>query len=57
MTITMMFSMLGLVLHTITCVWFVIGTMPGYSLATLSDRSVGWLQFIYKYEHCKAVLG
>ena len=52
LSIFMMFGLLTLVLHTITCVWFVIGTMPGYSLEALADRSVGWLQFVYSFEHC-----
>ena len=52
LSLIMIFGFLGLVLHTITCVWFVIGTMPGYSLSALEDRSVGWLQFVYNFEYC-----
>ena len=52
LSLILMFGILGLVLHTITCVWFVIGTMPGYSLDTSQDRSVGWLQFVYAFDHC-----
>lgn len=52
LSLVLMFGVLGLILHTITCIWFVIGTMPGYSLDTAQSRSVGWLQFVYSFDHC-----
>eukprot|EP01043_Picozoa_sp_COSAG02_P015133 COSAG02_NODE_637_length_19192_cov_12.648405_8_plen_607_part_00 len=52
LSLIMVFGVLGLILHTITCVWFVVGTMPGYSLDAVQSRSVGWLQFVYAFDHC-----
>ena len=52
LSLILMFGVIGLVCHSITCVWFVVGTMPGQSLDAVHDRSVGWLQFVYAFEHC-----
>ena len=32
LSLLLVFAIIGWVLHTITCVWFVIGTMPGVSM-------------------------
>ena len=52
LSVLLMFGLIFLVCHSITCFWFVLGTMPSVSIDSLESRSVGWLQFVFSFDVC-----